>query len=313
VLILSIQPYLPGATFVDLGPDGGTYDETGHPKGILHTTEGTSLAGAESAFRSYPPHIGYDPNTRVVHQYIRLDRCSYALKGSESDDEFGIQVEIVGFAAQTHTYPEAWYRNIGEDIIRPLRQIVGIPNNYLTFHGDGEGIILASPSSPIRLSDADFRNYSGWVGHQHVPAPDEHWDPGRFNIALALTYSEDDMHDTDPSAVPIPNTNPQAYYTYREIWYWDNYYANWLVGAMGKMNDAMKQLQQQNAANAAAIAALSTAVAQGEANDLTAAQMEALLADAVINVEVKGFPTPPDMHAVLADFRASGQQAAGKN
>lgn len=306
---MSIQPYLPGAVFIDLGPDGGTYDETGHPKGILHTTEGSSLAGAESAFRSYPPHIGYDPNSRVIHQYVRLDRCSYALKGAESDDEFAIQVEIVGFAGQTHTYSDAWYRNIGEDIIQPLRELVGIPNNYLTFHGEGEGIILASSNSPIRLSDTDYRNYSGWVGHQHIPAPDEHWDPGRFNIALALNYSEDnDMQDTDPSAVPIPNTNPQRYYSYREIWYWDNYYANWLVAAMNKLNDVIKQLQQQGAANATAIAALGDAIAQGEANDLTAEQMQALLADAVVNVEIKGFPAPPDMHSVLADFRATQEQ-----
>lgn len=190
---MTLHPYLPGATFVDLGPDGGSYDETAHPKGCIHTTEGSSLSGAEAAYRNYPPHIGYDPNTRVIHQYVRLDRCSYAFKGAESDDEFIIQVEIIGFAAQTHTYSEQWYRNIGEDIIRPLREIVGIPNNYLTFYGEGDGIVLASPSSPIRLTDSAFRNYSGWLGHQHVPAPDAHWDPGRFNMGLAMTYSESDM------------------------------------------------------------------------------------------------------------------------
>lgn len=190
-----MQPYLPGAQFMDLGPDGGPFDEMGHPKGCLHTTEGTSLAGAESAFRAYPPHLGYDPRYRISHQYIRLDRYAYALKGAESDDEFVIQIEIVGFARDTHNWPTEWYRNIGEDIIKPLREAVGIPNNYQTFYGEDSGFVLASPSSPIRLSNDAFRKYTGWVGHQHIPAPDEHWDPGKFRILEAINYSNPKKED----------------------------------------------------------------------------------------------------------------------
>lgn len=193
-----VQPFLPGATFIDLGPDGGPYDELAHPKGCIHTTEGSSLASAEAAFASYPPHIGYDPNTRTIHQYIRFDRHSLAFKGAESDDEFVVQVEIVGFANATHTWSDQVYRNIGVDVIEPLRRIFGIPNNYLRFYGEGEGIILASPDSPIRLSSSAFRDYRGWLGHQHVPAPDAHWDPGRFNMDLALTYSLTGESDMTP-------------------------------------------------------------------------------------------------------------------
>ncbi len=182
-------PYLPGWTFVDLGPDGGAYDETGHPKVCVHTTEGSSLAGAESAYRSYPPHLGYDPRDRTKHQYVRLDRCSYALKGAESDDEYLIQVETIGFAAQTHTWPEDWYRNFGEDVVAPLRAALGVPDTWLRFYRADEGIVLASPASPIRLSDSALRGFSGWLGHQHAPAPDEHWDPGGFLIDKAIHYS----------------------------------------------------------------------------------------------------------------------------
>lgn len=239
-----VEPYLPGAVFIDLGPDGGSYDELAHPKGCIHTTEGSTLAGAESAFRSYPPHIGYDPSTRVVHQYVRLDRCSYAFKGAESDDEFVIQVEIVGFANATHTWSDQAYRNVGEDIIAPLRRIVGIPNNYLQFHGEGEGIILASPDSPIRLSDSGFRSYSGWLGHQHVPAPDSHWDPGRFKIDLALRYSEDnDMELNEPSAVPKPNN--QGYYTNGEVQYWDNRYINEVRVVVDELATSLKTLTEK--------------------------------------------------------------------
>lgn len=184
--------WLPGWTRVDLGPDGGPYDETGHPKACVHTTEGGSLGGAESAYAAYPPHLGYDPRYRTKHQYVRLDRHSYAFRGAESDDECIIQVEIVGRAAETHTWPDEWYRNIGEDVIAPLRQYMGIPDQHLRFYRADEGIVLARATSPIRLSDTQFRAYSGWLGHQHIPAPDEHWDPGGFLMDKALAYSRED-------------------------------------------------------------------------------------------------------------------------
>jgi hypothetical protein len=179
---------LPGWTHVDLGPDGGPYDEMHHPKGCIHTTEGTSLAGAENAFRSYPPHLGYDPAKREKHQYVSLDRHSYSLRKDESDDEYVIQIEIVGFAAQTHLWDNGLYKNIAEDVIKPLRDTIGILDNYLPFYGEDAGFILASANSPIRISDSQLRSFSGWLGHQHMPAPDEHWDPGKFNIELALNY-----------------------------------------------------------------------------------------------------------------------------
>lgn len=195
--------WIPGYTKIDLGPDGGPYDETRHPKGGLHTTEGSTLAGAESAFKAYPPHLGYDPLRRIKHQYVALNRYSYAYRGSESDDEFIIQVEMVGFARQTHLWSDEAYRNIAEDVIKPLEDLVGIPRSYLRFYGEGEGIILASPTSPIRLTASQLRNYSGWLGHQHIPAPDFHWDPGKFLIAkcfrhldsLVVTPREGQMKD----------------------------------------------------------------------------------------------------------------------
>jgi hypothetical protein len=186
-----VKPYLPGWTFVDLGPSGGPYDESAHPKGCVHTTEGSSLAGAETAYWDYPPHLGYDPKSRTKHQYVRLDLYSYAFKGSESDDEFIVQIETVGFAADTHNWPDEWYRNFGEDVIAPLREVFGIPDEYLRFYRQDEDIVLATPSSPIRLSDSEFRSFSGWLGHQHVPAPDSHWDPGGFLMDKALEYSRD--------------------------------------------------------------------------------------------------------------------------
>lgn len=180
--------WIPGYTRVKLGETGGVYDDTSNPKGCIHTTEGSSLPGAEAAYSPYPPHCGYDPVRRIRHQYVPLNRHSYAFRGDESDDEYVIQVEIVGFAAQTHLWIQRVYNNIAEDVIKPLEDLIGIPRRALTFHGEGEGITLASTKSPIRLSPGALRNYRGWLGHQHIPPPDVHWDPGRFQVQKAFNH-----------------------------------------------------------------------------------------------------------------------------
>jgi hypothetical protein len=180
--------WIPGYSKTSLGIHGGVYDETKHPKGCLHTTEGSTLAGAEVAYREYPPHIGYHPGLRQKHQYVPVNKHSYAFRGSESDDEFIIQVEIVGFAKETHKWPDRFYKNLAEDVIKPLEDLVGIPRRALRFYGEGDGIVLASASSPVRLSNAQLRAYSGWLGHQHIPSPDEHWDPGKLLIQKSFNH-----------------------------------------------------------------------------------------------------------------------------
>lgn len=216
---MAITPWLPGWTRVDLGPDGGPYDETAHPKGCIHTTEGSSLRGAENAYEDYPPHLGYDPINRTRHQYVALNRHSYALRGSESDDEFCIQIEIVGYAAQTQWWSQTIYNNIARDVIGPLEKAVGIPRRALRFYGDNEGIVLASASSPIRLTNTRFRNYKGWLGHQHIPSPDVHWDPGKFQIHKCFNYlsaQEDDMTPAELMAYRIGTDANDAFDDYSD-------------------------------------------------------------------------------------------------
>lgn len=180
--------WIPGYRKVILGRTGGVYDETKYPKGCIHTTEGSTIAGAESAYRDYPPHLGYDPVRRIKHQYVPLNRYSYAFRGDESDDEYIIQIEIVGFAGQTHNWPDYVYRNIAEDIMKPLEQLIRIPRTFLRFYGEDAGFVLASKYSPIRLTASELRTYSGWLGHQHIPSPDSHWDPGKFLITKSFKY-----------------------------------------------------------------------------------------------------------------------------
>lgn len=180
---------------------GHPYDERSHPKILLHTTEGSSLEGAERAFASYPPHVGVEYGRRLKHQYLPLNRCSFALRGAESDDEFIIQVEIVGFAADPPSGAEADW--LGREVVAPIAQAVGCPLRAIHhgFHGPNSGFVLASTRSPIRLTSGELRRFSGILGHQHAPPPDTHWDPGAIDIDRILTAAR--------GASPSSATSPQ--------------------------------------------------------------------------------------------------------
>jgi hypothetical protein len=192
--------WLPGYKRVDLGWAGAPYDEMAHPKLLWHTTEGTSVNGARAAFRNYPPHGCYDPWVDGAEQYVPLNRHAFALAGAESDDEFVIQWEIVGRAAESHTWPEWVLERLGRRVAAPIAAAVGVPAQHLRFYRADEGIVLARSTSPIRLSASTLRAFSGHLGHQHAPAPDAHWDPGGLPIDRILAYAhtqEDDMPLTD--------------------------------------------------------------------------------------------------------------------
>jgi hypothetical protein len=174
---------------------GFQYRSRANPKLCWHTTEGSSVAGALAAYAPYPPHLIVNPNTNEKLQHIPLDLAAYSAMDS-NDREHIIQVEVVGFAGQSHNWSEYFKKWLGENVVRPIRDAVGVPDEWLRFYGEGEGIILASPNSPIRLSMAKLQAYTGHVGHQQLPAPDSHWDPGRMDIAGIVRYSqggEDDM------------------------------------------------------------------------------------------------------------------------
>ena len=181
--------WLPGYTrHVFPGRTGYPFQYMDKPKLCWHTTEGGSVSGALGAYAPYPPHLIANPWSGEKLQHISLDLAAYSAMDNNDDDHI-IQVEIVGFAGASHTWPEWVLRWLADNVVKPIRDAVGVPNNFLRFYGEGEGIILASPSSPIRLSAGALRNFSGHLGHQHLSAPDSHWDPGRLNIARILELS----------------------------------------------------------------------------------------------------------------------------
>lgn len=181
-----------------LGRAGGTYDRRSPMKIGWHTWEGTNWSSAESTFNRYPPHIGakYPEQPR---QYVDLARHSYAYKGSESDDEPIIQLELAGFARDMRFKDDAflrWLAGITDSINRALHSAGWdtvdpvVPPQGFKDELDREWAPLASARSRLRFTDAELEAFRGHLGHQHVPAPDSHWDPGALNVQRMLTFCQ---------------------------------------------------------------------------------------------------------------------------
>jgi hypothetical protein len=200
--------WIPGFEIRDLGgPTGGPYDRHDNPKLLWHTWEGYSWNGAESAFRNYPPHVAVNPIDKRRCQYVPLDRHAYSLAGTDAEDSFVIQVEVAGYAGESHDWTDEWLEWLGAEVLAPIREIVDIPGVICPqgFHGEGEGIILASPSSPIRYNMQSWDAFSGHVGHQHAPAPDDHWDPGRLDVRSIINASEEALTVMHTYVIATPN------------------------------------------------------------------------------------------------------------
>jgi hypothetical protein len=184
--------YLPGFERAPIdGRPGIVYDEPDDPKAVAHTTQGSSVEGAISAYRAYPPQLIVDPWRRRKLQHIPVNRGGYALWNEDADDSRCIQVEIVGFAEDAHTWPDEVLRWLGEEVARPLHEYAGVPYTVVWkgFKAAHQvNYALASASSPLRLTQAELDAFSGWLGHQHIPG-DEHWDPGGLDVQRILDYA----------------------------------------------------------------------------------------------------------------------------
>ena len=169
------------------GADAGAFIGGG-AKIVHHSTEGSSFAGALSAFRKNNdfPHFTdtFENGVYRVHQHIPLSRAARALehpKGTpETNRDHCIQIEHVGFAAHMHEIPEGYIAGIAR-LCRFIEEQVGV-TRVARFAFTPVGVAH-------RIDPDTFHHYSGHLGHQHVPnQPAGHSDPGRFPIAAILAH-----------------------------------------------------------------------------------------------------------------------------
>lgn len=169
--------WIPGAVEV-LGRSAGSYVDSGW-RITLHTTEGSSAAGAIGAYRatgSWPQlTVTYETGSCKVYQHMSLFLAGRALEhpfGVETNRAHNVQIEMVGFARDTPSWSAGHYaciRSVLNDIahIVPVKLQVGV-KFVPVFHEN-------------RLSQSAWLSYKGILGHQHVPM-NHHTDPGQLRV-----------------------------------------------------------------------------------------------------------------------------------
>jgi hypothetical protein len=129
---------------------------------------------------------------QVAIQLIDLERSAYALAhkpdtSPETNRAGVIQVEIDGRAEESHTWSTAKLDWITDTIVAPACRAMGVDTRvFRKCLGKHDGVVLAKASSPIRFTDRDeWYAFDGLFGHQHAPgiSGNEHWDPGRLDLA----------------------------------------------------------------------------------------------------------------------------------
>src|SRR5690606_33419150 len=88
----------------------------------------SSLAGAKAmaARHPHPPHLWAWPERGWVGQTVPLDRSAAALKQPPGPPQHrtnkarAIQVEIIGRAAETPSWPTDWWDWLGEAVLAPV-------------------------------------------------------------------------------------------------------------------------------------------------------------------------------------------------
>lgn len=178
-------------------------------KHVLHTTEGgpgvyTPGQGSYYGTQYWPNYtLAKRGSSWVIFQHVPSNRSAAALAhppGTGETNRAVSQTEIAWKASQIEDLPgealaalEALLNWEHETMGLPLRSTVswiGYPASY------GSGAVQ-------RLGQAGFANYSGILGHQHVPGND-HGDPGRFPMGKLLgasTAQEDEMSAQDVKAI----------------------------------------------------------------------------------------------------------------
>ena len=154
-------------------------------RGVLHTTEGPTIAGALQTFRdtNFWPTLTIEPNTFRVVQHYSLNTGARALSDHATAENAArcVQIEIVGFASQTPSWAPEQVAFIRE-VVRDVESLVPIPRESGRAFLDAAGV-NSRPGN--RMSIDEWKRFSGWCGHQHVPG-ESHWDPGALDIDAVL-------------------------------------------------------------------------------------------------------------------------------
>ena len=201
----TVQQRAPTVTWDPVSGKGGlTFTSKANPKLVIHTTE-TPPTWTPSY--PYPPHLTVNLlDASRIWQHVTLDKGAYAMKSASPESpnyEAGAtyQIEHTGYAADTPGQPDIWYENLAREVVW-FHKNKGVPLRYADFTGsDGYG------EWPGRMSQAEFKAFSGVCGHQHAPSPNAHWDPGNLDVAKLKRFVDELMGEGDDDLAHISVEN----------------------------------------------------------------------------------------------------------
>jgi endonuclease/exonuclease/phosphatase family metal-dependent hydrolase len=200
---------------------------------ILHTTESMSwpsYSGGTVA-PNYTARPDFTKHRLDWRQHFPDERSARALEnhpgGVETNTLNVVQVELVGTCDPTHA--KTWAgRRAGRDYIYwpdapawALREV----GRFLADQAKRHGTKMVAPkpfkaypgsygaNNGVRMTDAEWRNFYGIAGHQHVPEND-HGDPGNIDIDRILGYATGQTSQpappaARPAAKPAPAPAPK--------------------------------------------------------------------------------------------------------
>jgi hypothetical protein len=274
-----------------------------------HSTEGTSLPSYDGG--SMAPNFTAKPDfaaKRLVwYQHFDFDVSSRALRnlagGVETNTLNTGQVEIVGTCDPgTHTkwvnagVQHLYMAELPDWAIRDLAAFArwananhGVPlSSGLTFK--------AYPSSyganSVRMTGAQWNNFTGHCGHQHVPEND-HGDPGAFPMAAILAAAK---NGTSPEEDPMAGMTKQDIFD--AVWKTDAIAGpadaadaktnpTWAAQSILKDIQArVRALTVSEASQSAAISKLAQLIGSDVDTEQVVAAVQKAIADAVVKVSV---------------------------
>lgn len=152
--------------------------------GVLHTTEG-GWDGSVGVFeRHYAPHfvVGLDRGKVHIAQLVPVGLIGGACRAH--NNKAIVQVEMIGFSKETLWRPDEETAKALAALMRVCHDEWGVPLSHPWQESD-----WGHAGRNAHRESGKFGRVAGWFGHQDMPDPDVHWDPGHldwdyiFNLA----------------------------------------------------------------------------------------------------------------------------------
>lgn len=183
--------------------NGGAGKFTGGPyKIVLHTTEGSTAAGALESLKTAHSDSHFVVDAFDVYQLIDTDQASRSLRnksgGVQTNKDSAIQIEMVGFAGKPKSREML---TLVRRLCRWLEQQYDIPRTFPA------GPLPQKPSEAgVEARPPEVWDHKGgYYGHSQVPE-NNHWDPAMTPDEVAFLFS-DDAPDVE---MPMPVLKPET-------------------------------------------------------------------------------------------------------